>query len=791
MNFVKYILATIAIIFLMIASFNHVNASFSKWFSGFFQQDPVAGGTVCYPEDGCTGISDIPTYGQMLVGNAGGTYTLTATSSLGISGAGGDFAWTSTADGNATSTTIILNNGFISTASSTLSNDVNIIDFLNFTSSSTPSVPLSTDIRLSSYTDVDHIRLQTTDPHGTSLTITRDAAFIARNNTGVQIDKGSVVYISGQQGNSRPTIALADATDSAKMPAAGIAAEDIPDGADDTIIRDGILGGLDTSAFTAGDTLYVGTTTPGTLTNLKPVVPNLRQGMGLVFTSNAGNGKLNILTSSDYRDGQLSTGAIPFGDTTTLLQDASNFIWDDTNNRLGIGTSSPYAKLSVVGETVSEYFTATSTSATSTLPNISATQLLMSGDYITDFAGTGLSVTGGLLNWSASGIAGHDTFTDFVANEHIDWTGASAGTIHTDNYIENATHTGDVTGSGALTIANDKVLEVHLKAVDTASDEECLTYESTTGDFEWQACGGGSQTPWTSAIDGGGFDLSNVGLITASSFTATSTTATSTFKDIQLGDATDFGRKIRGYIDASTFVDLKPIFTDGSEIGWETNGLKITDGRFDFDPGGGKAEFRVSGGNTQFNIYNTGIGQYYMRMEADGANMGNVYLPQATAKFGIGTSTPYTQLSVAGDGGISGDLNVEGEIGGSRMYLHFQDSTARTSDTSMKNGSVTCNSNEGIVMNRSGSIVGIGFSFEATAYSVTGTHDVEIRKNNTIVYTGSVSVNATGFYEITDTQVRGTDTFVAGDQICARSNWNAGTYTVDDIQGYIEIVTDN
>lgn len=52
--------------------------------------------------------------------------------------------------------------------------------------------------------------------------------------------------------------------------------------------------------------------------------------------------------------------------------------------------------------------------------------------------------------------------------------------------------TGDVTSSGlATTIGNDKVLEAHLKAVDAAVDEECLTYESTTGDFEWQTCGSG------------------------------------------------------------------------------------------------------------------------------------------------------------------------------------------------------------------------------------------------------------------------------------------------------------
>jgi hypothetical protein len=40
---------------------------------------------------------------------------------------------------------------------------------------------------------------------------------------------------------------------------------------------------------------------------------------------------------------------------------------------IGVGTTSPYAKLSVVGETVAAYFTATTT-ATSTFPRLLATQ---------------------------------------------------------------------------------------------------------------------------------------------------------------------------------------------------------------------------------------------------------------------------------------------------------------------------------------------------------------------------------------------------------------------------------
>lgn len=50
------------------------------------------------------------------------------------------------------------------------------------------------------------------------------------------------------------------------------------------------------------------------------------------------------------------------------------------------------------------------------------------------------------------GAIDHDSLLNFLAAEHVDWAGAGAGTIHTDNYIENATHTGQVTGAGALAL---------------------------------------------------------------------------------------------------------------------------------------------------------------------------------------------------------------------------------------------------------------------------------------------------------------------------------------------------
>ena len=55
------------------------------------------------------------------------------------------------------------------------------------------------------------------------------------------------------------------------------------------------------------------------------------------------------------------------------------------------------------------------------------------------------------------------------------------------------------------------------------------TYTLTATSSLGITAGSGSQTPWTSAIDGGGFSLTNVGAIEGTAFSATSTTATSTF----------------------------------------------------------------------------------------------------------------------------------------------------------------------------------------------------------------------------------------------------------------------
>ena len=119
--------------------------------------------------------------------------------------------------------------------------------------------------------------------------------FKAKNDHGSQITKGQVVYIKGLAGDgTTPTVALADADDSAKMPAFGLAFNTANDQAEVQIVSFGNLGGLNTSTFAVGDTLYVDTTAGG-LTKTKPTGETAQlQNIGRVIRSNNGAGVIMV-----------------------------------------------------------------------------------------------------------------------------------------------------------------------------------------------------------------------------------------------------------------------------------------------------------------------------------------------------------------------------------------------------------------------------------------------------------------------------------------------------------------
>lgn len=150
----------------------------------------------------------------------------------------------------------------------------------------TPSVPLNANVTLQIGQE-EHIR--------------------ARNNTGVQINDGQVVYINDAQGNN-PTIALANSDSVNTSEVIGVATENIADNGTGFVTTFGVVNGFNTSSFASGDVLYLNTVS-GQLSNTIPTPPHNVVKVGIALNS-TNNGKIFVQPSAPL--GQDTTFAAPY-----------------------------------------------------------------------------------------------------------------------------------------------------------------------------------------------------------------------------------------------------------------------------------------------------------------------------------------------------------------------------------------------------------------------------------------------------------------------------------------------
>lgn len=134
---------------------------------------------------------------------------------------------------------------------------------------------------------------------------------------GEAITKGDPLYISNFDvtGNV-PVVGIADANDANKMPAFGLAENTASLNASINVVTFGTLSGLDTSAFSLGDVLYVSDT--GTLTNTRPKTESsLIQNIGKVQRSHATAGSIKVGGAGRTNDvPNLNEGNVFIGDAT-------------------------------------------------------------------------------------------------------------------------------------------------------------------------------------------------------------------------------------------------------------------------------------------------------------------------------------------------------------------------------------------------------------------------------------------------------------------------------------------
>jgi hypothetical protein len=147
------------------------------------------------------------------------------------------------------------------------------------------------------------------------------------NAESTTITKGQAVYLFSAQGD-RATVKLANNTgDATSAKTLGIVAEDITANGTGFVVCQGVVYGLDLSAFTAGNTIYLGATA-GALTITKPYAPNHLVYLGVVEKANAGAGQLYVRVQNGYELNEIHDVQITsIADNQILRYDLASSLW--------------------------------------------------------------------------------------------------------------------------------------------------------------------------------------------------------------------------------------------------------------------------------------------------------------------------------------------------------------------------------------------------------------------------------------------------------------------------------
>jgi hypothetical protein len=244
----------------------------------------------------------------------------------------------------------------------------------------TPSIPLNANVTLQIGQE-EHIR--------------------ARNNTGVQINDGQVVYINDAQGNN-PTIALANADSVTTSEVVGIATENILHNGTGFVTTFGIVNGINTSGYNDGDILYLSATN-GTITNVIPTPPHNVVKVGIALNS-TNNGKIFVHPAEPI--GQDTTFAAPYNsnkvaptqraigtyvrnvvkDTASALRTAINSKGTVTSIQLVGGTNVTITPTTAI--TTSGTYTISATGGSSTIVKANEFNMLYKANGDTTIRGT-------------------------------------------------------------------------------------------------------------------------------------------------------------------------------------------------------------------------------------------------------------------------------------------------------------------------------------------------------------------------------------------------------------------
>lgn len=233
------------------------------------------------------------------------------------------------------------------------------LNFQNINAESVDFVPTTTPAyqegRL--FYDTDNLTLTLyNDEADISLQVGQEEYIRVRNDTDTVISNGSAVRINGSQG-THPTVSLASADSEQNAQTIGLATHDIGSNNFGYITTYGLVNGLNTNGFSAGDEIVLSSVS-GQFTSGIIESPNYRASVGHVITSHQSQGKVLVRVGQPKLGGgdvkslsSVNVSGITYYDSAVnnagILGSSSSLVYDNVNGRVGIGTAAPQAVLDV------------------------------------------------------------------------------------------------------------------------------------------------------------------------------------------------------------------------------------------------------------------------------------------------------------------------------------------------------------------------------------------------------------------------------------------------------------
>lgn len=271
------------------------------------------------------------------------------------------------------------------------------------------------------------------DPDGDGIVEeSRRTVIQAFNATGSTLTKGTVVYISGAQGD-RPRVAKASAVgySQATRPI-GVVDEDIPNMEEGQVVTEGTVFGtdddqLDTDSFTVGDTLWLNPAVDGGLTATRPTQPNHLMQIGYVARKHQNVGQIIVrIELGDHLEWLHDVLLTTPTDGQVLAYEASTSLWKNVARNI-FQTIAVAGQSNVVADSPTDTLTLAAGSNITLTTNATTDTVTIATSGVT----TGSGATNQLAIWSSSSALTGNANVTFDSTGRVFDIGPSSARIRT------------------------------------------------------------------------------------------------------------------------------------------------------------------------------------------------------------------------------------------------------------------------------------------------------------------------------------------------------------------------